>query len=132
MRTVNRYIRMLVVLVFLLSSTGIPLVIHTCKLMNKVTLISCTMMDMGRTLNNKNIKIINDCCSNRLVAGRLNSEFIIIGDHKIETANLGIVLPIFSTHILTEIRTINNLFYVNSPPNNYFSSVFITNHELLI
>ena len=107
--------------------------IHTCKAMKKVSLESC-MMDNLRTGQNGNsqAKIVNDCCSNQLLAGHLNSQYISVTDHKIESAKLVNIIQVFNYNYQIENVNEINFLYINSPPVYHSSPVFITNLTLLI
>lgn len=130
---INKVIFALMVLVFAVSNTGLPLFIHLCNSMQKVSLESCAMCEVQQPSGLVSIGRTGNCCENKSVGTPILEKYILSKDNK-EIQN------VIDTPIIVENITINNFsdllkntsIYDSSPPGTINNSHYLYNSVLLI
>jgi len=128
---------------FTFSNVGLPLTLHICNTMKKVSLDKCEMCKRNdekpktsccaekhdEEVNKVSFK--SNCCNSKVLAKPIKDNFI---SSQFALKKIEITSYISNTLILTESE-INNTysFYFNtSPPNNYLNSIYKLYSILLI
>ncbi|MCX6150967.1 MAG: hypothetical protein NTX22_10610 [Ignavibacteriales bacterium] len=134
MHKISKHIVVVVLLLFTFSSTGIPVVVHFCHLMGKVSLKSCSMCTV-KSNTEKEIKFsgINDCCNNKIAASPLTENYLSskFSQDQIRISDI-ITFPLdvnYANNNYTQDK-INVL--EKSPPIIPGNSLFILNLQLVI
>lgn len=139
MKTVNKFLTFLFLLVFLVSNTGLPLSLHLCRMMNSVSTEAC---DMCSNINDKNDCCSNDqgeitisgyfnCCQTKMAAEPIKEKFISAKDDlQNNIPLLGEIDSIVKTAALTESYIFCEI--KGSPPQLKDLPVFLLNSSFLI
>lgn len=126
-------------LVFVVSTTGLPLIIHYCKMMETASLQACEMhskenkksscCEEENTSDLFYTKLIDECCSDILVDHAVKETFI--------TSNTEINKPAYLytfAHVIIDFTSdYKSCFKVDtSPPPLLSNKIYLTNSILLI
>lgn len=125
--------------IFLVSTTGMPLIIHYCKMMETASLQACEMhskeIKQSSCCNEDNNngpsvkKVIDECCKDFVVDHSVKETFI--------TSKTEINIPIYLyTHLPVEFNLTSN-YQTNqeidtSPPPLLSNKIYLANSILLI
>jgi hypothetical protein len=135
------YISVLV-LILLVSTTGLTYTFHVCKMMSEEEAELCEMEEMKMMSHccsegNENGQTIRgyqqDCCESRTIENRISDEFIFVKSENVQD-NILIVL-LAESEILNSNPNLNlfskNNLHNNSPPGRE-NNLFIINSSFLI
>jgi fibronectin type 3 domain-containing protein len=138
MKTGNKILITIFISVFILSSTGLPLSLHLCKMMESVSVESCQMCSVRitETCCSSEYEVnfnsgTTSCCDTKIAAEPLEDDYVTV------KVNLDNVTDYFVTYIsLTELNSDNNyhsdIFYGESPPGKYGHEIYLLNSTFLI
>lgn len=125
---------------FLASTTGLPLILHYCQMMESVSLEVCEMhkeIIVSSCCDEENeneisfTSIQNPCCSDKIVDSSVKDNFVISKTDLLSKIQLPVVLFINFNFDLSEISS--NKFYTDtSPPPLIDNHLYLDNSILLI
>jgi hypothetical protein len=126
---------------FFASTTGLPLVLHYCKMMESVTFEVCEM-HQGEVIktscceaqSDSKIYITNGydpCCSTKLVDSSLKDNFVVSKTDLVTKVQLPVILFI-NLNIDFSLYSSNKFYTDTSPPPLLDNHLYLTNSILLI
>jgi hypothetical protein len=123
-----------IILLFTISTVGIPVELHICKTMNSISFNSCPMCNNDYTYGKIVLSRENTCCKDEVVASPLKTYYLISKD---ENPDSRIVLDLISFPTVSGYYQYNFVaFNLNSheksPPGISANPLFLTNRNLLI
>jgi hypothetical protein len=134
----KNYFILTLALLFFASTTGLPLVLHYCQMMESVSLEVCEMHKQNKTCccetGNNEIRFtkgFDPCCSTKLLDKSVKDNFVVSKPDLLSKAQLTIVLLInqnidFSFYL-------SNTFYTDtSPPPLLNNHLYLNNSVFLI
>ena len=127
------------ILFFFTSTTGLPIVLHYCEMMESVSLEVCKIHKQENIKTfccekeKDEIRLTNGydtCCSVKLVNPSVKDDFVILKTEVTKQTLITFILPDFTANI----NNVNNTIFFNdtSPPLNKGNSVFLLNSSFLI
>jgi hypothetical protein len=118
---------------FTLSNIGVPLSLHFCKSMHKISLESCGMCKNNLTTNHAAISRIKNCCENHVVAKPINDEYLTQKSNLNDVRISDIISFIFpGKYESFNYANLNSELKENSPPGVFNTPDYISNLQLLI
>ncbi len=124
-------------LLFFASTTGLPLVLHYCEMMESVSLEICEMHKQSSCCgeeSNANVYITSGydpCCSTKLVDSSVKDNFVISKIEQTQKNLLPVILIINQTDIYS-FASFNKFYNDTSPPLLTDNHLYLTNSILLI
>lgn len=140
----KKYIIFFFTLVFGLSSTGLPLSVHYCEMMNSVSSEECSMcVEVIKpevysccSMEIPGLKLIDQknggCCETKIVDASVKDKYIYTKVDKKEELNSIILLPQLN-HSICFSDSKEVIFYLDtSPPHLISNNLYIANSIFLI
>ncbi|MGE5679786.1 MAG: hypothetical protein ACM34K_02795 [Bacillota bacterium] len=143
---INKKILFTVLFFFVLSNTGLPVILHFCGMGKTIKFESCNMckkakagesyvdnsMDSGSD-GMQLSKVKHNCCDSKVLAAPISAKYISV---KVDNDNKAFVLAaiiVNSANIQDSFNSENSNLFINSPPPGQASnSLYLTNSVLLI
>jgi hypothetical protein len=126
---------------FFVSTTGLPLVLHYCEMMESVSFEICEMhnnqaaetpcCESEKTAEIYFTSGYDNCCSTKLVDSSVKDNFVVSKSEIISKIQLPVVLVINLTSHLSLFSS-NNIFTDASPPPLIDNHLYLTHSILLI
>jgi len=127
----KKYLTLLFIVVFTLSGTGLPLLVHLCNTMNEVSFESCAMCGSHNNSDEPVFSRTDDCCNTTQVSASITDQYISSKSYNGLQLNVNVELPdIIQTEEPKEILVVD--YSGVSPPVNPSAPLFIINSSFLI
>lgn len=128
------------IVLFLVSTTGLPIMYHLCNMMNTISFNPCAMCIDGDSYcckeENYGMKILSgqkdECCKTKLVAEPLSEKYLSVS---LEVPKIDFKIFVFTLpfdNSVSEVITKSSCASDNSPPETYSNSLYLNNSVLLI
>jgi hypothetical protein len=129
---INKVILSVMLFVFTVSTTGVPLFVHLCKTMNKASFNSCEMCKVNKQTKGIFIGREHNCCEGKALLSPNPEQYVSLKDYKVSPVT-------FSNVIIPDISGFNQQYLISkvsifdsSPPGAVSNSLYLDNSILLI
>lgn len=127
----NKVILSVLIILFTVSNTGLPLFVHLCNSMRKVSLETCQMCRVHKPT--KELTLGRVCCESKSVITPITEKYISSRDNeKVQNITDS---PAIVQNIVTynpQVFTKNTSIFDSSPPGTISNSLYLNNSILLI
>lgn len=127
----NKYITFLFIAVFMLSGTGLPMIVHLCNTMNEVSFESCGMCETHKIPEGPSFSRINDCCNTTELSASVTDQYINSKTQFDVQAYTIEALP-FVLNTEKPKTEFSSIYIGESPPLSKDTPLFILNSIFLI
>ncbi len=129
-----KYFTISVLLLFTLTSTGIPIAVHICKTMQNISFQPCSMCDNNNQDGTIKFTRVNDCCKDEVIAAPLKGYYLLskTDNPKIKTVLSLIPFTFVSSNLFDNFISLNFNSRGNSPPAITASPLYLTNRAIII
>ncbi len=128
------------ILLFFVSTTGLPLSVNLCTMMDESRSESCEMHSKDNACENENHPVSiktefnkEDCCKTEIVDKSISDKYLQVDVHKHNLNQIIIVIINFNLSESNNLFT-NSVKYFNdiSPPTQFSNHIYLDNSILLI
>lgn len=127
----NKYVTFAFIVLFALSGTGLPMIVHLCNTMNEMSFESCGMCANEIISENPVFSRTDDCCNSTQLTASITDQYIVTkSDQDIQLFAMA-VLP-FTIQLEEPQVTYTTIYSGVSPPETSDLSLYLINSSFLI
>jgi len=138
MKDRNKIFSLIFLFIFLISNTGLPLSLHLCQMMKKVSMDSCDMCSTaeikkscctevaGQTISRE----MSSCCQTKVVAEPLKDSFLSFKENILSSIEFSVIDELILS--INPGQEFSFIEITGSPPYSHSPDLYLLNSSFLI